>query len=308
VKTDNKNGKKGAIALPDCFISFLQYLQKQRGYSTHTIDAYRRDLVQFWRYIRKYYGEKEISEVMTKRIVRLFTYSLREWGLKPRTIARKVATLKSFSKYCVKHDFLDANPTSTLANPKLSKPLPVFLTRSQASALQDRNPEEQTTVSLRNRAIVELFYGSGIRLSELQALSIDSIDRRSLTVRVMGKGRKERIVPITEYSLAVLELYLRARQGGGNSSALFVTARGNRISTRQIQRIVNGELSRVSQHAKRSPHVLRHSFATHLMDGGADIRAVKELLGHASLNTTQVYTHVSKEHLVKIYKQAHPRA
>jgi integrase/recombinase XerC len=206
----------------------------------------------------------------------------------------------------VKQRLLSVNPSKTLATPKMDKPLPVFLTGTQAEELEEVTSAEDNA---RDRAIVEFFYGSGIRLSELHGLAFGDIDRGKMTVRVMGKGRKERIVPLTGQSVEALEEYMKARAGeSGAGDPVFVNGKGARLSRRQIERIVSKSLARVSQQKKKSPHVLRHSFATHLLDSGADIRAVKELLGHSSLATTQVYTHISREHLMKVYRQAHPKA
>ena len=287
---------------------FLEYIQKERGFSPHTIEAYSRDLYRFVAFVGEQKLGLTLESALVKPSLRAFTYSLSRSGQRPRSIARKIAALKSFCRYCVKHHLLAVNPAKTIATPKLDKPLPVFLTQKQTEQIvapRQNSGEEH----LRNHAIVELFYGSGIRLSELHALNVDSIDRHHETVRVLGKGKKERIVPVTKQSIEAIDQYLGSRKTAVSQDAsLFVNDKGERLSRRQIERVVASELSGVSRQKKRSPHVLRHSFATHLMDGGADIRAVKELLGHASLATTQVYTHVSKEHLLKVYKQAHPRA
>lgn len=286
---------------------FLDYLLKQRGYSKHTVAAYRGDLAQFLDYVKTEIGSTAVKKVMTKSVLRLFIYSFREHGFKSRTIARKVATLKSFSRYCVRHKIVTVNPAKMLSTPKLDKPLPTFLTRKQAEMLPAINPDDVN--ALRNRAIVELLYGTGMRLAELHALNVGTIDRKNRLVRVMGKGRKERVVPVTPDAIELIDRYVARRAvATGYNDPLFVNKKGGRLSRRQIERLVSSELATVSRQKKRSPHVLRHSFATHLLDAGADIRAVKDLLGHSSLSTTQVYTHVSKEHLKKVYKQAHPRA
>ncbi|MFP4014195.1 MAG: tyrosine recombinase XerC [Chitinispirillaceae bacterium] len=286
---------------------FLQYARKEKGYSEHTLDAYRRDLEQFAAFLKLKKLPLSAAGALTRASLRAFSYSLREQGLKARSMARKIASLKSLCRYCMKQQILSVNPAKTLATPKMDKPLPVFLSRNQADELDSRpqnGPED-----VRNGAIVELFYGTGIRLSELYSLSVSDIDRNRLTVRVVGKGRKERIVPVTKQALDLIDLYLRLRpERGGVRDPLFVNQKGQRLSRRQIERIVNKALSSISVQKKKSPHVLRHSFATHLLDSGADIRAVKELLGHSSLSTTQIYTHISREHLIKAYRQAHPRA
>ena len=300
------------------FNSFLEYLQKEKGYSEHTVSAYKSDLDQFKEFVKNVAGAETLESIMEKRVLRSFTYSLGDHKLKPRSIARKVAALKSFSKYCVKRHFLSVNQAKLISTPKLDKPLPAFLTEKQAVALAEPangqsisslDPSGNAINVLRNKAIVELFYGSGLRLSELHACNRDTVDVRKRTVRVLGKGNKERIVPVTDQLVALLDSYLQMRPDtAGPDSPLFTNSKDQRLSRRHIERIVSAEITKVSQQKKKSPHVLRHSFATHLLDGGADIRAVKELLGHASLSTTQIYTHMSKEHLLKVYKQAHPRA
>jgi integrase/recombinase XerC len=298
--------------------SFLDYLIKEKGYSAHTSDAYRRDLGQFEAFIAAVSPPDTLEKIMEKRILRAFTASLADRKIKPRSIARKVAALKSFSKYCVKHRLLSYNPAKAILTPRLDKPLPSFLTERQALALSGQLPAGMTAadttaenplLALRNKAIVEMFYGSGIRLAELHALNTGAVNINKSIVKVMGKGRKERIVPITGLAAELVGEYASRRAGpGGADAPLFVNERGARLSRRHIERLVGVEIGKVSQQKKKSPHVLRHSFATHLLDGGADIRAVKELLGHASLSTTQIYTHMSKERLIKVYQQAHPRA
>ena len=284
---------------------FLDYARKEKGYSEHTVEAYGRDLGQFMDFM----ALKEVgltpAAALSKASLRLFTYHIKEEGLKARSVARKIASLKSLCRYCVKQRILSVNPSKALATPKMDKPLPVFLTTAQAETLEDVTAADNA----RDRAIVEFFYGAGIRLSELHGLAVGDIDKNNMTVRVMGKGRKERIVPLTKQALDAMEEYLQTRPNGvGIQDAIFVNKKGERLSRRQIERIVENSLSQVSLQKKKSPHVLRHSFATHLLDSGADIRAVKELLGHSSLATTQVYTHISREHLLKVYRQAHPKA
>jgi len=284
---------------------FLEYTEKEKGYSGNTVEAYRSDLSQFVEFLLHKGHPLTVSAALSKQPLRLFLHDVGRLGLKARSVARKVAAIKSLCRYCVKTGVLTVNPAKALSTPKLDSPLPVFLTAAQAESLEGAAASD----SARNRAIVEFFYGSGIRLSELHGLTFGSIDRRGMTVRVMGKGRKERIVPVTAQSVDALDEYLKERRGGVDPrDPVFLNSKGERLSARQIERIVSATVSQVSQQKKKSPHVLRHSYATHLLDAGADIRAVKELLGHASLSTTQVYTHISREHLLKVYKQAHPRA
>lgn len=280
--------------------TFLTYLEKNKGYSPNTVSSYRRDLLQLF----EHSTAQDIKGICTKQEIRSFIHDLSERGLKPKSISRKKVAIQSFIKFAIKVGYLSVDPMKAIANVKLDKALPKALSLRETNALP-----ETGTDNIRNRAIVELFYGSGIRLSELHSLTIEEISARELLIKVLGKGAKERIVPITEHSLKLIESYLletgRSLRGKG---PIFLGRGSNPISKRQIQRIVEKELSRVSQAEKLSPHTLRHSYATHLLDKGADIRVVKELLGHASLASTQIYTHVTKESLKRAYKQAHPRS
>ncbi|MBN1129197.1 MAG: tyrosine recombinase XerC [Chitinispirillaceae bacterium] len=296
------------LSLPAAMERFFAYLEKEKGFSGHTLQAYRSDLDQFAAFIDDRQIPASLTRTLTKPVLRAFTFSLNSKKLKSRSIARKIAALKSFCRFCARRHLLPNNPSKLLSAPKLEKQLPVFLTRHQADRIAPP-PGSSPLELLRNHAIIEFFYGSGIRLSELQTLTIGSVNTRAATVRVMGKGRKERIVPLTTSALDAMKRYLAGRAASrAPDTPLFTAGSGTALSRRQIQRVVSAMLSLVSQQKKKSPHVLRHSFATHLMDAGADIRAVKELLGHSSLATTQIYTHVSREHLLKAYQQAHPRA
>jgi len=308
MQTNQPKGTSGRGSLTAAVQDFLAYLEKEKQFSVHTLAAYRSDLEEFIRFLTAREAPFSLEKSFVKAELRSFVFSLSSKGLRPRSLARKIAALKSFSRFCLRRHLLKNNPAKLLITPRLDRLLPVFLTRKQAEQLAPPPPGAPEEM-LRNHAIIEFFYGSGIRLSELQALTIGSVNVKNATVRVMGKGRKERVVPLTATALEAMGRYLAPRASDKLfDSPLFAVAAGNGLSRRQIQRIVASELSRVSQQKKRSPHVLRHSFATHLMDAGADIRAVKELLGHSSLATTQIYTHVSREHLLKTYKRAHPRA
>ncbi len=304
----NYNGNGWSMdSLSSVINLFLNYVQKEKIFSEHSIDAYRTDLLQFHDFCIKKNIPSTPADALKKIVLRSFIMSLSSDGKKPRSIARKMAALKSFVKYCVKQKMLSVNTAKALASPKLDKPLPVFLTQHQTENLI--KPEENTFESTRNHCIVEFFYGCGIRLSELYSLNVNDVEVRQQVIKVFGKGRKQRIVPVTTDAVVAMDRYRQhCRNDGGAKMPLFINDKGERLSKRQIERIVSKSLASVSQQKKRSPHVLRHSFATHLLDEGADIRAVKELLGHSSLSTTQIYTHVSKEHLLKIYRQAHPRA
>lgn len=303
--------KAGPSKIEILFLStldeFFEYIKTHRGYSVHTIAAYKRDLRQFLNSIQKKQHKRSLDEVMNKMGFRSFVYGLREKKYSTRTIARKIASLKSFSLYCLRNKIITSNPGKALSFPKLDKPLPTFLTQNQTEMLQQI--DSSTIEDVRNCAIVELFYGTGMRLEELYSLNIRTIDYKNLIVKVRGKGKKERVIPVTADAIRCIEEYLNHRHKTIHANEpLFVSNRGTRLSKRQIERIVTQRLALVSQNTKKSPHVLRHTFATHLLDEGADIRAVKELLGHTSLSATQIYTHISKEHLIKAYGQAHPRA
>ncbi|MBD3318034.1 MAG: tyrosine-type recombinase/integrase, partial [Chitinivibrionales bacterium] len=257
------NANEGSSSLGAAVDTFLDYLRKERGFSEHTVNAYRRDLEQFRLFVGRRSGNSGLNESMNRYMIRGFTFSLTEKGLKPRSIARKIAALKSFSRYCVKRKFLATNPAAASVNPKLDKPLPSSITRKQADTLGAAPPDP---AHARDKAIVELFYGTGIRLGELHELTVGALDRRGGMIRVLGKGRKERIVPVTPDALDLIDAYLHGRKDArGFDAPLFTSSKGRRLSRRQIQRIVQRELGAVSRQKKRSPHVLRHSYATHLM-------------------------------------------
>jgi integrase/recombinase XerC len=309
MSTNQSRGTSGRVSLLSALDDFFAYIEKEKGFSVHTLSAYRSDLEEFIRFLTVAKPQLSLEEFFAKTALRSFAVFLSSKGLRPRSLARKIAALKSFSHFCVRRHILKNNPAKFLTAPKLDRQLPVFLTRKQAEQLAPPPPPGAPEEVLRNHTVIEFLYGSGIRLSELQSLTIGSVNGKNETVRVMGKGRKERVVPLTAAAVEAMERYLSVcASAKAPGSPLFTAGKGRALSRRQIQRIVARELSCVSQQKKRSPHVLRHSFATHLMDAGADIRAVKELLGHSSLATTQIYTHVSREHLLKAYRQAHPRA
>lgn len=284
---------------------FLQFLKQQRGYSDHTITNYRWDLVQFYEFSWEEWG-KTVAELMKKEPIRLFLYELHDKGNKPRTIARKRASLLSFSKYLIRRGELATNPLATIVTPKLDKPMPVFLSENQTKEFAEQIPS--TPKEVRNKVIVEMLYGSGIRLAELQGMNVSDIRFGESTIRVIGKGNKERIVPATPFALKLAKSLLAFREIVTPNSPFLLNDKNERLSRRQIQRIVETELGSVSSASKRSPHTLRHSFATHILDNGADIRVVQELLGHSSLASTQIYTHVTKDRLRDAFRQAHPRS
>jgi integrase/recombinase XerC len=306
---DRVPARRAVTLLTAALSDFYDCIEKEKRFSPHTVAAYRRDLTEFAVFATSKSIPPLLEATLEKKTLRSFTFSLSLKKLKPRSIARKIAVLKSFSRFCARRGLLPNNPAKFIATPKLDKKLPVFLTEQQAEELVPPAGGDDIEKRRRDHAMIEFFYGSGIRLSELRSLTIGAVSGQGGTVRVIGKGKKERIVPLTGTAIEAMERYLMLRKTPKTpDTPLFANEKGENISARQIERIVSRELSVVSQQRKRSPHVLRHSFATHLMDAGADIRAVKELLGHSSLATTQIYTHISREHLLKAYRQAHPRA
>ena len=284
---------------------FSRFLKQQRGYSDHTVVNYNRDLLQFFEFAHKEWGE-QVSELMQKEPIRLFLYSIHADGNKPRTIARKRASLLSLSKFLIRRGDISVNPLTTIVSPKLDSPVPVFLSENQTYEFAQIVPK--TPKEIRNKAIVEMLYGSGIRLAELHGMNIRDIRFSESTIRVIGKGNKERIIPATPFALTLAKALIDQRDSTLPNSPFLLNDKNERLSMRQIQRIVEKELATVSSASKRSPHTLRHSFATHILDNGADIRVVQELLGHASLASTQIYTHVTKERLRDAFRQAHPRS
>lgn len=291
--------------------SFLSVLQSEKNYSKYTITSYSTDLIQFFEFIEEKYADTSLEQI-NKTIIRSFLGFLKQKGYTAKSINRKIACLRSFYKYLIAHNHAVQNPTTTLFSLKYEKQLPPNLTYdtiSNALSLPDQN----SVTGLRDRAMMELFYGSGIRLGELEKLSLNDIDFTNSLILVLGKGAKERLVPMGEVVKRTLKDYLNCRhllseQASETTQAVFLNRFGKRLTRRGIQRRVSLYLMKVAQSGKTSPHVLRHSFATHLLDEGADLLAVKELLGHKNLETTQIYTHVSAEHLKKVYRQAHPKA
>jgi integrase/recombinase XerC len=289
---------------------YLQYLRGGRNYSPHTIASYEDDLRQFTEYLHRITGSSTVSlRGIDHRTIRDFLGDLLEQGFSTRSVARKLACLKSFFKYLHKVHRLELNPAAHVASPKLERRLPQFLDEDTVTRLMEQ-PDRSTLQGVRDAAILEMFYGTGIRLSELIDLSVGDVEMANGTVKVTGKGSKDRIVPFGRSARRALVAYL-ARRGelaGKGTDVLFLSIRGKRMNPKGINVLMNTYIGRVSEIEKKSPHVLRHTFATHLLNRGADLRAVKELLGHESLSTTQVYTHVSVDRLKKVYTQAHPKA
>lgn len=294
---------------------YLLYLTFERNFSENTVKAYEIDLTQFNAFLEEQLATDRIRpDDIDKLAVRHFLARLQQGGFSKKSIARKLACIRSFLKYLCREGVVEFNPAAHLATPKIEKTLPSFLDVAQASKAMEL-PDRKDVFGLRDAAILELLYSTGIRLSELIGLNTSSIDPVGEIVKVIGKGKKQRIVPVGRKALEVLRSYMEKRNellkvGTSKSAkgALFLNRNGGRLSARSVQKIVEKYLRIVSHVQKMSPHVLRHTFATHMLDAGADLKAVKELLGHVSLSTTQVYTHVTLDRLKKVYDQAHPRA
>jgi integrase/recombinase XerC len=296
--------------------TFLKYLSAERNYAPHTLGAYENDLRQFSEFLATYFSKAIFSpQDIDHQTIRSFLHTLVGQEYSRRSIARKLACIKSFFKFLSRTNIASAHPAAHVHAPKLEKSLPTVLSEEAAASLMNQ-PDDSTAEGIRDRAILELFYGTGIRLSELIKLDWDDISFVDATIKVAGKGSKQRIVPLGRKAKHALQRYRTARSGllgegyrdETDGGAVFITARGRRLSPKRVNVLVRRYIAGVSEVKKKSPHVLRHSFATHLLDRGADLRAVKELLGHESLSTTQIYTHVSIERLKKIYAQAHPKA
>ncbi|HJM46842.1 MAG TPA: tyrosine recombinase XerC [Candidatus Marinimicrobia bacterium] len=286
--------------------TYLAYLSKERGYSEHTVYAYKKDLNRFLNYIKS--KANSILEAK-KEHIREFLADEFERGLHPKTVSRRLAALKSFYDYCVEIKEIESNPAIFVESPKLPTTLPDYLDLSKLSDILSI-PLKETLLGSRDLAMLELFYSTGMRLSELVNLNVNHLDFSSQMVKVIGKGKKERLIPFGEKAKDSIENYLKMRKIEGNfqlvSDPLFVSNRNKRISQRTVQRRVRMYLVSFAGSGSSGPHTLRHAFATHLLERGADIRSVKELLGHDSLSSTQIYTHIQPEKMKEIYKRAHP--
>ena len=298
---------------------FLLHLDKERNVSPHTLKAYRRDLDEFFTHLTKYYGGRDWSWQGVDRLaLRGFLAHLNRRELSKRSISRALSAVRSFYTFMNRNEMVDANPARGVSSPRLEKYLPGYLDRAQIDLLfqsASLHAQDGKFTDVRNNAILELFYSTGMRLSELRGINRSDIDLLSQQVKVRGKGRKERIIPVGDHASLALRNYeakrdemLRQGIKGADRTAFFLSNRGRRISLSAIQSAVTGFLDRIDEDAGLSTHSLRHTFATHLLDAGADLRAVQELLGHASISTTQIYTHTSVERLKDVYRKAHPRA
>lgn len=279
---------------------FIRYLEIEKNYSQHTILNYRLDLEGF----KNFLGAVDLERV-DYLVLRKYLASLKEKNLTNRTVNRHLSSLRSFFRFLIREGYLKTNPILSISSPKQEKHLPAFLTEEEVSRLIDSViPKDER--GLRDRAVLETFYSTGMRISELAGLDAEEVDFIGGIVKVMGKGKKERILPIGDQAISAIRAYLDKRRK--QADALFLNKGGRRISTRGIRNIVQKYIRLAGIKQGVSPHTLRHSFATHLLNRGADLRSVQELLGHVNLSTTQIYTHLTTERLKSVYDKAHPRA
>ncbi len=303
----------------DAVAGFLTFLEKERDVSPNTLKAYRRDLEGLQHFLQGHLGVEVVSwEAIDRLAMRAWLAHLARRGLSKRSSARMLSAARSFFRFLHRADVVEANPARAVGSPKLDRHLPGHLDRRQVETMLTAaatRAQEGRFTDVRDHAILELFYTAGLRLSELRGIDRRDLDLLGGVVKVRGKGRKERIVPVGEPAQRALRAYERVRDGvlaqvgpAGDRTACFLSQRGQRLSTRALHNAVVAWLGEVDEGAGLSTHALRHTFATHLLDGGADLRAVQELLGHASITTTQIYTHTSVERLQQVHRQAHPRA
>lgn len=310
---------RAGVDVNDDVREFLLHLEKEQNDSPHTLTAYRRDLDAFVEFLGQYYGNAEWTWGGVDRLaIRGFMGHLTRRGLGKRTVGRTLSAVRSFYKFLHRNEQVEANPARSLQTPKRDKYLPAYLDRAQIDLLfqmAEARAWEGRFVDVRNLAILELFYSTGLRLSELAGINRADLDLVSQQLKVRGKGRKERIVPVGDHAQLALRNYESKRDELTRSlgakvdrTAFFLSRTGTRIGVRAVQLVVTKFLHEIDEDAGLSVHSLRHTFATHLLDAGADLRAVQELLGHASIATTQIYTHTSVERLKQVYAKSHPRA
>ena len=284
---------------------FITYLSSEKRFSEHTIKSYTTDLNQFALFLSTEFQIVDQINEISFQIIRTWIADLLEKGISPRSVTRKISTLKTYFKFLIREGMLIENPMVKLVAPKSKKSLPVFIEEDQIASLLNEVQFEIGFIGQRNKLIIELFYVTGIRLSELINIKISDVDFNNQSIKVLGKRNKERIIPLSSNVVNDLNNFIENNQ---QNKYLFTNLDGKKLYTKLVYRLVNKYIGKISSVNKKSPHILRHTFATHMLNNGADINAIKELLGHANLSATQVYTHNTIEKLKTVYKQAHPRA
>ena len=295
--------------------SFLNYLTVERGFSKNTVDAYRNDLCQLQEFAEAEIAKRNVAPSwadFSRQDMLSYLLNLKDRGYVVTTIARKVAATKSFFSFLLSEGKIRENPTENVTSPKVGKPLPDAISISQVRQLLAQPAEKKTPDAKRDRAMLELLYASGMRVSELVSLNLNDVDTEGGYVRCFGKGSKERMVPIYPQAAQTVEEYIKEVRPklvrSDEEKALFVNQRGDRLTRQGLWQILKAYAKSAGLGKKVTPHTLRHSFATHMLSGGADLRSVQELLGHANISTTQIYTHLTSEHIRNTYNKAHPRA
>ena len=284
---------------------FINYLSSEKRFSVHTITSYSNDINQFFLFLSEEYKiTSELSEV-NFQIVRSWIASLLEQGVTPRSVNRKISTLKTYFKFLIREGVIQESPMLKVVAPKSKKRLPLFVEEDQIESLLNGVEFDDGFIGERDKLIIELFYVTGIRLSELINIKISDINFDNNLVKVLGKRNKERLIPLSTRIVKELQFFIEKYK---IDNYLFTNLGGTKVYTKLVYRVVNKYIGKISSINKKSPHILRHTFATHMLNNGADINAIKELLGHANLSATQVYTHNTIEKLKSVYKQAHPRA
>ena len=284
---------------------FINYLSSEKRFSVHTITSYSNDINQFFLFLSEEYKiTSELSEV-NFQIVRSWIASLLEKGVTPRSVNRKISTLKTYFKFLIREGVIQESPMLKVVAPKSKKRLPLFVEEDQIESLLNGVEFDDGFIGERDKLIIELFYVTGIRLSELINIKISDLNFDNNLVKVLGKRNKERLIPLSSRIVKELQFFIENYK---IDNYLFTNLGGTKVYTKLVYRVVNKYIGKISSINKKSPHILRHTFATHMLNNGADINAIKELLGHANLSATQVYTHNTIEKLKSVYKQAHPRA
>ncbi len=298
------------VSLIQSFDSFMEYLQFEKRYSSNTIISYRKDISDFFDFINANFDDVELKYI-NHNFIRSWLASLKGKGLGAKSIKRKISSLKSFFKYQLKIESIEVSPMSKVISPKVGKRLPVFVKESETKNLIELlNSANEDWKTLNAKILISVFYATGMRLSELIGLKENQVDFSRSQIKVLGKGSKERVIPVSKGIVEMIKEYqqLKRKEFEKTEDSLLVTEKGKKIYPKYAYLLVNKYLSESSTLEKKSPHILRHTFATHLMNNGADLNAVKELLGHSSLASTQVYTHNTIEKLKNVHKKAHPKS